>query len=494
MKHGFLSKLIALALLVTLVLGVTAVAVADEDPYTVNMIYLVASEGADQQLVNDAISELAMKDINMKVNLIPMTLGMYESQLPVIMASGEDVDITLILNRFYASFVDSGYIVNMADYLEYAPDAVQLLGDNATAVAMGDFVIGFPNMKELGYPTGLVVRKDIFDELGFSVDDFNVTTDDYSSFDQITKLFAAVKEKYPDMVCLDGVQSMATQTDTYIDHLGNYFGVLENYGQTTTITNWFESDQYRTFCEIAREWYEAGYSSSDIALNTDTGEVKMKAGNCFSFFSVTKPNTAQEKKSQTGYDVVVIPVSKTMKATNSLSLFVYGIANASKNPQKAMEFLNWAYTSKEFNDLINWGIEGKHWIVDANGLAAYPEGVDISTVGYHNDFGWAYPNQFLGHPWEGNSPDIWEQYVAYNNRDDMIVSKAFGFMFDQRPVSEQIAMVNSVYEQYKKDLAFGVVDIDSTLATFNQAMYDAGLQAIMDEKQTQLDEWLATRP
>jgi hypothetical protein len=32
-------------------------------------------------------------------------------------------------------------------------------------------------------------------------------------------------------------------------------------------------------------------------------------------------------------------------------------------------------------------------------MAAYPDGVDATSVSYHNDFGWIYPNQFVGHPW-----------------------------------------------------------------------------------------------
>ena len=39
---------------------------------------------------------------------------------------------------------------------------------------------------------------------------------------------------------------------------------------------------------------------------------------------------------------------------------------------------------------------------------AYPEGADVNAVGYHNDYGWIYPNQMVGHVWEGNEPDVWD--------------------------------------------------------------------------------------
>jgi putative aldouronate transport system substrate-binding protein len=379
----------------------------------------------------------------------------------------------------------------MADYLDYARDVISVLGDDAFTGYIGDFLIGFGQMKERALPAGLVVRKDIFEELGYKVEDFSVTTDDYSSFNKITEVFAKVKQKYPSMICLDGTSIMGLQIYAYMDSLGSNYGVLENYGQTTTVTNWYESEQFRNFCMIAREWFVKGYLSADIAVNKDTGEIKMKAGNCFSWVSGIKPNTDVEKFAQTGYEVAAIPLGSAMKNTNAVNALLYSIANASKNPAKAMQFLNWTYTSGEFMDLLNWGIEGEDWIETLDRMAAYPDGVNASTVGYHNDFGWGYPNQFIGHPWAGNPPDIWDQYKKYNA--NLLVSKAFGFTFDSIPVANEEAQLNSVLEEYQYDLAFGAVDIENRLREFNRALYNAGLQRVMDEKQRQLDAWLKTR-
>ena len=46
----------------------------------------------------------------------------------------------------------------------------------------------------------------------------------------------------------------------------------------------------------------------------------------------------------------------------------------------------------------------------------------------------------------------------------------------------------------KKKLICGAVsDIDATIAEFNEKLYAAGLQDIIDEKQRQLDEFLAAK-
>lgn len=464
----------------------------DEDPYELNYLYLVAMEGANQSKVAQAVSDLALEELNMTVNLIPMTFGTYNSQIQMMLAAGEALDIFPAFAASFPTYIDSGYLVNMADYLDLMPDAVEVLGDDALTGYIGDFLVGFSNMKERSYPAGLVVRKDLFDELGFAVEDFDVNVNDYESFEQITELFAAAKAKYPDMIALDGTSIMAIQTESYIDNLGGtMFGVLENYGQTTTVTNWFESDQYATFCNIARNWFTAGYTSQDIAVNQDQGEIKMKAGNCFSYITNVKPNTNIEKLAQTGYEVVVIPLSESMKHTNAVTADLLAISSASEDPAKAAQFMNWSYISGAFNDLINWGIEGEDWVETADGMAAYPEGITASNVGYHNDFGFIYPNQFCGHAWEGNPADIWDQYAEYNA--NTTTSQAYGFSFDSTAYATEIAQLQTVYDQYYKDIGFGAVDPAEKIPEFNEALYNAGLQTVMDAKQEQLNAWLETQ-
>jgi len=463
----------------------------DEEPYTVNFLYLVGMEGTDQQKVNDAVNELTLKELNMKVNMIPMTFGTYMSQLPLMLSSGEALDIFPAMANQFATYIESKYIVNCDDYAAYTKDIYAALGEDAAAGYVGDFLVGFSNVKERSYPAGLVCRKDIFEELGYKVEDFYADNQYGVDFDKVTELFAAVKAAHPEMICLDGTSTMGLQTESYGDNMGNNFGYLEGYGQTTKVTNWFESDEYRMFAEINRDWFTSGYVSTDIAVNSDSGEIKMKAGNCFSYISNVKPNTDIEKLAQTGYEVVVIPLSKPMKHTNAVTADLLVVANAAEDKVKAFQFLNWTYKSREFNDLINWGIEGLDWVENEEGMACYPEGVDASNVGYHNDFGWIYPNQMVGHPWVGNPANIWEIYAEYNANTTK--SQAFGFMFNSVPVETEIAQLNSVYEQYYKDVAFGVIDVDQGIADFNKALYDAGLQRVIDEKQRQLDEWLANK-
>ena len=462
----------------------------DEEPYTLHLQYMINEEQTDQDRVSEALNELTLSEMNVQLELIPQTWGTMTTNIPLMLAAGESLDLFFCQGFSFGTYIESGYLNNWADYLDYIPDVVEGVGDYLNACYIGDFLTGIPMMKERANQSGLIVRKDYTDEAGFSQDDFNITTQDFSSFDKIDELFDAVKANHPDMTSLAGYNIMASMPTNYVDGLGNNYGVLENFGQTTTVTNYFESDQYLELCKIARRWFEKGYLSADAATSQDDGGQLMGMGAAFSYINNIKPNANIERESRFGFEVYVIPLSENAYASSgSVNGMVYSMSSASEDPVKATAFYNWAYTSPEFNDLINWGIEGTDWVEDENGMAAYPEGVDASTVGYHNDCGWAYPNQFIGHAWTGNEPDVWEQYEEYN--DDAVRSEALDFTFDSTVVVNELSACDAVYQQYAKNLSFGAIDPEANIDAFNDALYGAGLQTIMDEKQAQLDAWLA---
>ena len=89
--------------------------------------------------------------------------------------------------------------------------------------------------------------------------------------------------------------------------------------------------------------------------------------------------------------------------------------------------------------------------------------------------------------WENNDPSIWEEYETFNNADPLIST---GFIFDNTAVSTEISALNNVYESYRDALGSGAVNPEEVLDDFNAELYNSGLQAVMDEKQKQLDAFL----
>lgn len=460
----------------------------DEEPYEATLMYWVANDARDVESVEQALNELTLEQLNMKVNLMPLTLGTYGQQIQMILSSDDPLDIFPYWGSSMGTYIDADYLVDMSEYLDtYGQGLIDQIGrEDIECCGIDGFLAGVPSMHERTNPVTFVLRTDLLEESGFKAEDIKEISD-------LTAVYAKVKELHPDMVMYGGLNSMTYPiviASAIIDELGSgCYGVLMDNGQTTTVTNWYDSDVFKDACKIMREWFQAGYTSADLATSSDGGETLMRAGNLFSFTTWGKPNTKAEKDAMTGYDTTCIQVTPdvcTTKVTNSVC---YGISSNSEDPEKAMMLLNWIYETKEANDLINWGIEGKDYVVTEDGTIDFPEGINADNVGYHQDYGWALMNQFNSYIWTGNDSDLWDQYKEV--RENAIVSQAYGFFFDPTNVVNEISAVTAVSDEYLTSVSSGSVDPDTAIAEFNEKLYNAGLQTIMDEKQAQLDAWLA---
>lgn len=459
---------------------------SDNEPYEATVMYWVMNENVDIAPIEEALNELTVPALNTTVKLWPISLGTYFGQIQMILSSDDALDIFPMFGTSAADYIDSEYIVDMAPYLStVGKDMVEIIGaDDVACDVLKGVQWGVPNMHERNNPVGVVVRTDIFEEAGFK-------PEDVKSLEDMTKVYEKVSEMYPDMI-MYGLPADQTLPATYtVDELaGGRWGVLMNNGQDTTVVNYFESPEYVKWVKLLHEWFKKGYTSKDMATNTDTSEMIMKAGNSFSYTVYIKPNSKAEKDAMTGYDTTILPITDTVCYTGTTNAISYAISANSENPERAVELMNWIFKTKEANDLLNWGIKGRDYEVKEDGTIGLPEGVTMDSVAYHQDFGWAQFNQFNSYVWEGNDPNVWDQYRE--QRANAIISKAYGFAYDPTPVLDEVRAVEAVYnEKYKAVVSGANADADAALKEFNDALYAAGLQTIIDEKQKQLDEWLA---
>lgn len=484
-------KVLALGLSLALALSVLPVGVsaADQEEVDLTLVYPVASTFNDQDAVSQALSDLAKEELNVNLTVKALPILDCYTQLQLMIAGGEDIDVFPTWPTTVGTFVSGGYVLDLTEYMseEQLPNIYQWVGEEDLKTAnLGGYLWGVPRMAERVNPHCIEMRTDILNELGYKEEDIQ-------SFDDLTEVFAAVHEAYPDMTVYGG---------SYNEGLGNYinvtaisdplndkFGTLDNYGETLTVANEYESEYWISLIKTVRGWYEAGYVSKDMSTSQDSGAVLMAAGNLFAYGDNYKPNTKQEKLSQTGYELSQFVYTDPLLTTSNTAGLCYSVSGVSKNPDRAVQLLDWLFGSAKANDLMNWGIEGTNWVENEDGTASFPEGQDASSSGYHNDYGWALPNQFAGHLWEGNDPDLYEQYVAFAASGHK--SAAYGFSFDSTNVEDEVIACSAVLDEYLPSITTGSVDPDTAIAEMNEKLYAAGLQTIMDEKQAQLNAWAA---
>jgi putative aldouronate transport system substrate-binding protein len=89
-----------------------------------------------------------------------------------------------------------------------------------------------------------------------------------------------------------------------------------------------------------------------------------------------------------------------------------------------------------------------------------------------------------------NEPETkWDEFQEFN--DAAKESAVLGFKFDTSKVTNEIAAINNVLEEFKSTIYSGSVDVDEYLDKLNKKLKDQGIDRVIEEMQTQLDAWLA---
>lgn len=483
---------------------------SEEDPYHLVFSYieLYPQDDAARAAVQDAMNAYMIPNYHIEVEFLPLEYAEYKTQIQLMISGGDELDVIPIYYTDASGWMAMNGIVDMFPYMETEEGQaiVEALGEaNAYVGQMGGMLFGFPAAKESVELGGLCMRADICDELGLT-EKYNLGSnkDEYTGevydWSVATEIFDLVKENYPDMIpfYMQGNSSIARRF-CFFDELADQFGVLdwEVDHDSTTVVNEFETDTYKDYVTKMAEWYDAGYIYKDAATDTQGSAAMMKAGNTFSYATAIKPGFLVEANAANGVECYAMYFGTNIEggySTTNVSFFDTGIATNSMDPDMAFKFVSALYTDPVVMNLWQNGIEGVNYQVLEDGTAYFVDGEDAANYSYHMNTGWAMGNQFISYVWNdgSKSADYWEKLAAHNTWAQY--SPAFGFMWDSTNFSTQIAACTNVLNQYRAALETGSVGVDGvedTLKAMNDALYASGLQDIMDEKQVQLDAWIA---
>ncbi|TBL71244.1 ABC transporter substrate-binding protein [Paenibacillus thalictri] len=457
-------------------------------PYEINLVYM-GNESADIKKVAEAMSKITKEKINATVKLQPISAGAWSQQTNLALTSQEKIDV-IMASSLYSNFtaqISAGHFIALDELLaKYGKDITKLVDPaymNAGKVGGKQYAV--PTNKDMATQGGFIMRKDLLDK-------YKIDVTAIKSYKDLEPVLATIKKNEPNLLPIATVTS-STPVDNlpFYDSLVDKLGVLPNNENNFKVTNLFELPEYAELLKTMRKWYEAGYFSRDAATATEPAADVVKANKAFGFFNQMKVGSSESQSLRTGIEMVAVPMTAPLAMTSSVTNFMHAIPRGSQNPEKAMMFLNLLYSDKELVNLLNWGIEGTHYVKKSGEVIEYPKGVDVKTVGYNaGNISFMFGNQFLNYVWPNQLPDIWKQTDQFNKNAKKSV--ALGFTFDATPVKTEVGAVNNVLQQFKAGLETGTLDPEKTLPTFISRLQAAGLDKIIAEKQKQLDQWKAS--
>lgn len=471
--------------------GASATTAGGLPPYTIQW-YMPNSVQPDQDAVNAAISAIAQKKINAKVNITFIDWGSYDQKMQVMMASQQGMDLIFTSNwtNDYISAVNKGAYneITMAMLKQYAPNVLAGVPVACWPAAnVNGKLYAVINTQVEGRTPGLILQKKYADQYGLDVSKVKKLAD-------LTDFFTKVHSGDRNVYAFE-----LNSNTTLFNDIAVSFGI-EVFSQTnpaalyindrsTKVMNYFAAPETRQFLELLHGWYQKGIIRQD-AVTVKDDSADMLAGKVVSVPQVINPDTAANQAARMGLtaaDLVTPVFSKTFMSTGSIIATMTAISRTSKDPTRALMLYNLLYDKNDttiFN-MISYGIKDKHYTLD--GDVATP----IANSGYLVACGWEYGNMFNSYRQSKAQPEWYPAGPDMNA--SAVTSSVLGFSFNPEPVKTELAQCASVVNEYYVPLFTGSVDPDAVLPPFLDKLRNAGADKVIAEMQKQIDAWKATR-
>ncbi|QJD87489.1 ABC transporter substrate-binding protein [Cohnella herbarum] len=433
-----------------------------------------------------AINKITQEKINATIDINMIEIGDFVQKVSMMIAANEDFDIVFTSNWFnaYVPNVAKGAYLPLDDLLEqYAPQTISSTNKAAwDAIKVDGKIYGTPIQQIYARQSGFNYRKDLLDKYGF-----NPST--VSKLEDLEPYLKQLKDGEPGLFPIEGLGSYIWENmqayygfDTMLG--ARMPGVLKFDGLTAL--NQFESQQFKDYLNLVRDWYKKGYIQKDAATTKTNYRVQGKYGIVTD--PVTKPGGDVEYSTSQagGIEYVGYGIGERPMTTGSIQASLNAINANSKNPERALMFIDLLNSDQELYNLVLFGLEGMNYTKTADGKVE--QKMDGSYDGFLNFF---VGNVFNSYYTKGQPDGVWEATAKINK--DAKPSASLGFAFNVEPVKNEVAKVGAVVDQHLNALASGSVDPDKVLPEFLSKMKTAGSEKIVEELQKQLDAWAATK-
>ncbi len=432
---------------------------------------------ADNKEVYDKASNMIKEKLGFGVEFIPFELGSYSEKMKMIISSGEEFDICWTSPNFndYKLNVANEAFVPLDDLLKDAPDLKNLLNDDIwDATRVQGMIYGVPTQQIMARSLAVVTPKIFYDKYGDllkKADNFEKLGDYLAACTQDKPNYAHLNISWSDMLLSYHMEEIIGQKlpgAVYVTDEKNNIKVFNQYD-----TEWFEN-----IMKTRAEWTKKGYTMNALP---SAQSIKNTEYDNPIIFNTYKPGLASEMNAD--YDIEIEQIGPAYLTTSGVTATLNAVSSTSKHKKEAIKLLEYINTDKDINNLLVYGIEGKHYVkVDENT-------VKITNEEGFSNFNWVLGNTFNLYVKEGVESDCWDKTKELN--DNAIPSCLLGFSADINPIALEATNCSSVVQEYYATLEAGIGDTDALIAEMRNKLKIAGADKIIEELQRQVDKWMA---
>ena len=253
----------------------------------------------------------------------------------------------------------------------------------------------------------------------------------------------------------------------------------------------YTSDYFKKYAETMAEWASKGVWSRNAINNTVSvndayangkGALIVWNGSVFTYGKTLDDS----KIGTTAYaDITPDAIVKEQPFSGD----AVAIAHASANPDRAAMVLDLMKNNVDLNRLLEGGIEGTHYKLNSDNTRSL--GPDAENYSWDN---WSWGIRMKD---QLDQSDVDSRQKEQN---DNILSRKIqtdidGFTFDETPVKSEMAVVNSIRDEYRSSFELGAYGdkTDETFEQFNQELDQGGLQTVLKEFLKQYEAYVSKK-
>lgn len=453
------------------------------------VFYMVGDAPTDMdKVLEKANEEYFQPNLNTTLEIKWLNWSDYQTKYSLLLAGGEDVDLIYTAGWcYYNEEVSKGAFKELTmdwiqQYMPYTYESQP--SESWDQISVDGKIYAVPKAKSTFTSYQLVAyRQDLVDEYNLTVptdwdtyESYLFELADLKSTTGVTPLYTNTNRN----------QTLSTFLQTQaIEYLADGFDFYYNSNNSETapaaedIYYIYSSDAYKEYCLKMAEWAEKGVWSSDAISDSGDAQAYFENGTSGAFVWNSTIYTAGKNLEDSGNGTYAVAdiASDTYRRRGSYSSDAIAITTNSKNQERAALVLDYMKNDVDLNRLLMGGIEGEHYELDENGCRV---ALDASANYGWNNWAWAInradePDE-AGHDQRQIDMDTHVDSMEY-------VPQIAGFTFDSSSVDTEIAVVNSVRDEYINNFALGVFG-DNTEAKFNEfveKLNAAGLETVQNE-------------
>lgn len=493
MKKGNKKRAIAMLAAAAMLATSTVTTYAEEntasnlEPVELNWLLRIPEQPDGQEVV-DELNKILKEKINATVNIQFIDPVAYPEKTKLKITSGEEFDLMFTSAGYgFYDYASKGGFLPLDELLEeYAPQTYAQIPESFwDATRVNGDIYGIPNYQIVARQPSLTFRKELVEKYGLDVENIKTIED-------MEPVLQTLKENETDKQFIFAppvLNHFDTMTYLGLEGIGadGTPGCIEIDGTDLTVINQYESEPFVNLIKTLKSYEEAGYVNKDLSLIEDQTEQHKNGEILCSAFDTYKPGVETEMEARYGYERVYQTTTDPYTNTSSILGTLQAVSATSKNPERAMMFLELVNTDPEIYNLIVYGILDKHYTMNEDGTIE-----KVADAGYNTNVPWMIGNTFNGYRLSGTAEDINERTQEMNETSR--TSRIMGFSFNPEPVKAEISQCQTVCDKYLKGFQYAMYDdLEGTLATFNEELRAAGMDAVIAEKQAQLDEWAAAK-